>query len=238
MPHLVSPLLPTSPKPSSKSEGLPSVPRVPDEGSREQNLTLRLLPVVPPTRVLIQPQPLCPGKERSQPPGWDRHPHLTVECFQKYSTSSTFSSECNRKWSRHSCQSMVMVPSRSMLVGGGAQVGQNQCLGLGGELREVRDSGWFGEETELLGTVRPPVLQRGTLRLRAGKQLAQDLRSTPSLVLGPGFRGLRWLRGSLGSELPGIVDPTTHLCRIFSACSSAMEIPRARKLCWISETSI
>lgn len=40
-----------------------------------------------------------------------------------------FSSECNRKWSRHSCQSMVMVPSRSMLEGTGW--GQNQCLGLG-----------------------------------------------------------------------------------------------------------
>ena len=65
MPHLVSPLLPTSPKPSSKSEGLPSIPRAPDEASRDQNLTLRLLPVVPPTRVLIQPQPLCPGEERS-----------------------------------------------------------------------------------------------------------------------------------------------------------------------------
>ena len=116
MPHLVSPLLPTSPKPSSKSEGLPSIPRAPDEASRDQNLTLRLLPVVPPTRVLIQPQPLCPGEERSQPPGWDHHPHLTVECFQKYSTSSTFSSECNRNLSRHSCSSMVMVLSRVYAV--------------------------------------------------------------------------------------------------------------------------
>lgn len=233
--------MPTSPKPCSKSKGLPSAPispRAPDEGSGEQNLTLRLLPVAPPTRVLIQLLPLCHGEERSQPSGWDRHPHLTVECFQKYSTSSTFSSECNRKWSRHSCQSMVMVPSRSMLVGGGAQVGQNQCLGQGGELREVRDSSWFGEETQLLGTARPPILQRGILRLRVGKQMAQDLSSTPSLGLGPGFRGLRWLRGSWRSELPGIVDPATHLCRIFSACSSEMEMPRARKLCWISETSI
>ena len=192
--------------------------------------------MAPPTRVLIQPLPLCPGEERSRPPGWDHHPHLTVECFQKYSTSSTFSSECNRKWSRHSCQSMVMVPSRSMLVGRGAQVGQNQCLGLGGEFRVVGDSGLFGEETELLGTVKPPILQRGTLRL--GKQLAQDLSSTPSLGLGLGLRGSRWLRGSWGSELPGIVGPATHLCRIFSACSSEMEMPRARKLCWISETSI
>lgn len=117
-------------------------------------------------------------------------------------------------------------------------MGQNQCLGLGGELREVGDSGLFGEETELLGTAKPPILQRGTLRLREGKQLAQDLSSTPSLGLGPGLRGSRWLRGSQGSELPGIVDPATHLCRIFSACSSEMEMPRARKLCWISETSI
>ena len=165
----MSPLLPTSPKPCSKSKGLPSAPispRAPDEGSREQNLTLRLLPVAPPTRVLIQLLPLCHGEERSQPSGWDRHPHLTVECFQKYSTSSTFSSECNRKWSR---QSMVMVPSRSMLVGGGAQVGQNQCLGQGGELREVRDSGWFGEETELLGTARPPRFTEGHTEATSGK---------------------------------------------------------------------
>ena len=60
-------------------------------------------------------------------------------------------------------------------AGGGRGTGGTESVpGLGGELREVRDSGWFGEETELLGTARPPVLQRGTLRLRAGKQLAQD----------------------------------------------------------------
>lgn len=35
----------------------------------------------------------------------------TVKCFQKYSTSSMFSSKCNKTWSRHSCQSVVMVLS-------------------------------------------------------------------------------------------------------------------------------
>lgn len=73
-------------------------------------------------------------------------------------------------------------------------MGQNQCLGQGGELREVRDSSWFGEETGSLGTARPPHFTEGILRLRV--EMAQDLSSTPSLGLGPGFRGLRWLRGS------------------------------------------
>ena len=43
--------------------------------------------------------------------GMVRHSPIsrTVECFQKYSTSSMLSSECNKKWSRHSCQSTAMV---------------------------------------------------------------------------------------------------------------------------------
>ena len=35
----------------------------------------------------------------------------TMKCFQKYSKSSMFSSECNKMQSRHSCQSVVMVLS-------------------------------------------------------------------------------------------------------------------------------
>lgn len=60
----------------------------------------------------------------------------------------------------------------------------------------------------------------------------------PTLGLRLGPRGLRWLQGPRDQSYLRFWTPATHLCRIFSACSREMEMPRARKLCCISETSI
>lgn len=67
--------------------------------------------------------------------------------------------------------------------------------------------------------------------------MAQDLNSTPPWDWVQGS-GLRWLRGSWRSELPGIVDPATPPVQDFLCLFSEMEMPRARKLCWISREGI
>lgn len=55
---------------------------------------------------------------------------------------------------------------------------------------------------------------------------------------GAGAQGLQGTEKTQKLGLPRILEPATHLCRILSACSREMEMPRARKLCWISETSM
>lgn len=68
-----------------------------------------------------------------------------------------------------------------------------------------------------------------------------DLTPKPSFSApGAGSGAQRLQRAEETQKLgfPWILEPATHLCRILSACSREMEMPRARKLCWISETSM
>lgn len=68
-----------------------------------------------------------------------------------------------------------------------------------------------------------------------------DLTPKPSFSAPGAGCGAQRLQGAEKTQklgLPWILEPATHLCRILSACSREMEMPRARKLCWISETSM
>ena len=76
-------------------------------------------------------------------------------------------------------------------------MGQNQCLGLGGELRVVGDSGLFGEETELLGTAKPPHFTEGHTEAQRGKATGprSQLHSLPGI--GSRAQGLEVAEGVL-----------------------------------------
>ena len=75
-------------------------------------------------------------------------------------------------------------------------MGQNQCLGLGGEFRVVGDSGLFGEETELLGTVKPPHFTEGHTEARKATGPRSQLHSLPGI--GSRAQGLEVAEGVLG----------------------------------------